>query len=143
MGAAGDALSGWQGLLRQVFAQAFEAGGIGGFELTFRRNLVDFAEGKAVGDYGSEHAGRDVCAFDDNLYWNATGRPILFGPKTFPEWQATGQDEHSRIADPLFVAPEIRDFRLRPGSPAAQIGFEPWDFSGVGPRTASPDGTKQ
>jgi len=23
---------------------------------------------------------------------------------------------------------------VRPGSPAAKIGFEPWDFSAVGPR---------
>ena len=26
------------------------------------------------------------------------------------------------------------DFRLQPGSPAAKIGFEPWDLSDVGPR---------
>ena len=32
-----------------------ERGGIGGFELTCRRNLVYYTEGKAVGDYGSEH----------------------------------------------------------------------------------------
>jgi hypothetical protein len=35
-----------------------------------------------VGGYGSEYCGRDVCAFDRNLYWNAPGRPILFGDKT-------------------------------------------------------------
>jgi hypothetical protein len=115
-----------------------DRGGIGGFELTFRRNLVYYAEGKAVGGYGSEHSGRDVCAFDRNLYWNASGKPVLFGPKNFAEWQATGQDEHSRIADPMFEAPEKRDFRLRPNSPASEIGFEPWDFSKVGPRPATP-----
>jgi hypothetical protein len=120
-----------------------DRGGIGGFELTFRRNLVYYAEGRAVGSYGSERAGRDVCAFDRNLYWNASGQAVLFGPKTFTEWQATGQDEHSRIADPLFAAPEKRDFRLRPDSPAAQVGFEPWDLSKVGPRPASPNGAKR
>ncbi len=115
-----------------------DRGGIGGFELTFRRNLVYFTEGKAVGGYGSERSGRDVCAFDRNLYWNASGKPVLFGSKSLAEWQATGQDQDSRIADPLFIAPEKVDFRLRPDSPAAQVGFEPWDFSAVGPRNGGP-----
>jgi hypothetical protein len=34
----------------------------------------------------------------------------------------------------MFLAPEKCDFRLRPGSPAAEVGFEPWDVSKVGPR---------
>jgi hypothetical protein len=114
-----------------------DRGGIGGFELACRRNLVYYREGKAVGAYGSEHCGRDVCAFDGNLYWNASGKPALFGDKGFGEWQALGQDKTSQIADPLFVDPEKGDFRLRPGSPAAQIGFEPWDLSAVGPRRGS------
>jgi hypothetical protein len=113
-----------------------ERGGVGGFELTCRRNLLFYTEGKAVGDYGLEHAGRDVCAFDRNLYWNASGKPVLFGTLSFAQWQATGQDKGSRVADPMFMAPAMGDFRLRPGSPAAEVGFEPWDFSTVGPRPA-------
>jgi hypothetical protein len=111
-----------------------ERGGIGGFELTCRRNLIYYREGKAIGDYGSAHCGRDICAFDRNLYWNASGQPVLFAGQNLSEWQATGQDKDSLIADPLFVDPAHGDFRLRPGSPAAQIGFEPWDMSAVGPR---------
>jgi hypothetical protein len=37
----------------------------------------------------------------------------------------------------MFVVPEMGDFNLRPASPAAKIGFEPWDFSEVGPRLGS------
>jgi hypothetical protein len=114
-----------------------DRGGIGGFELRFERNLVYYLEGKAVGDYGSRHCGRDVCAFDRNLYWNASGKQLLFAKMGFAEWQTTGQDTNSFIADPLFVDPEKGDFRLRPNSPAAQIGFEPWDFSMIGPRPSS------
>ena len=118
-------------------AAQLERGGIGGFELTFRRNLVYYKDGSAVGAYGDEHSGRDVCAFDRNLYWNATGEPPMFGPKSFTQWQTIGQDQNSLVADPLFVDPEKGDFRLRPNSPAAKIGFEPWDFSAVGPRPGS------
>jgi len=113
-------------------AAQVDRGGIGGFELTCRRNLIYYLEGKAVGDYGSGNCGRDVCVFDRNLYWNASSKPVLFANKGFSEWQAVGQDKDSLIADPLFVDPEHGDFRLRPGSPAAQIGFEPWDMSDIG-----------
>jgi hypothetical protein len=112
-----------------------ERGGIGGFELTCRRNLIYYLEGKAVGDYGSAHCGRDVCAFDSNLYWNASGKPVLFANMSISEWQAAGQDKDSLVADPLFVDPAQGDFTLRPDSPAAQIGYEPWDISAVGPRS--------
>ncbi len=114
-----------------------ERGGIGGFELICRRNIFQFQEGQAVGDYGGANCGRDICEFDDNLYWNATGKPVLFGKKTLVEWQAMGHDKNSLVADPKFVDPENGDFHLRHGSPAAQIGFETWDFSAVGPRTAT------
>ncbi len=111
-----------------------ERGGIGGFELTFRRNLVSYLEGKAIGNYGGKRWGRDVCAFDRNLYWNASGNPVLFAAMSFSDWQALGQDTNSLVADPLFADPARGDFTLRPGSPASRIGFEPWDMSAVGPR---------
>ena len=114
-----------------------ERGGIGGFELTCQRNLIYYTEGKAVGDYGSGNCGPAVCAFDRNLYWNASGNPVLFANQSFSEWQAAGQDHNSLIADPLFVDPSHGDFTLRAGSPAVQIGFEPWDMSAVGPRPRS------
>ncbi len=111
-----------------------DLGGSGGFVLTFRRNIIYFVEGKAIGDYAGGQTGTDVCAFDHNLYWNASGRSILFADKSFDKWQAAGQDKHSAIADPLFVNPEKHDFRLQPGSPAVRVGFEPWDLPKVGPR---------
>lgn len=111
-----------------------ERGGIGGFKLTCRCNLIYYMEGRAIGDYGSAHCGRDTCEFDRNLYWNASGQPVLLAGQSLSGWQAMGQDKDSLIADPLFVDPAHDDFRLRPGSPATQIGFEPWDMSAVGPR---------
>jgi hypothetical protein len=121
-------------------AAQIERGGIGGFELTCRRNLVYYKQGKAVGSYGARYVGTDRCLFDRNLYWNVSAAPIEFGDKSLSQWQAAGQDNNSLIADPLFVDPAHGDFTLRPGSPAAQIGFEPWDMSAVGPhpRSATP-----
>ena len=114
-----------------------DRGGIGGFELACRRNLICYEEGKAIGGYGIGKCGRDVCAFDGNLYWNASGKPILFGTKNLSEWQALGQDKNSLVADPLFVDPSQGNFTLRPSSPARKIGFEPWDLSAIGPRPVS------
>lgn len=118
-------------------AAQVERGGIGGFELACRRNLIYYKEGKAIGTYGIGNSGPNVCAFDHNVYWNASGKPVLFGTKSFSEWQAAGQDKDSLIADPLFVEPDKGDFRLGQGSPAAKIGFESWDLTAVGPRPGS------
>jgi hypothetical protein len=78
----------------------------------------------------------DHFKLDYNLYFRTGGKAPRFpGDLTLAQWQAArGQDAHSRIADPRFVDPEHGDFRLKPGSPAAAIGFEPWDLSDVGRR---------
>ena len=56
------------------------------------------------------------------------------GGCSLSHWQATGHDLRSRIADPLFVDLEARDFRLKPGSPALTMGMHSLDVSTVGPR---------
>jgi len=101
-------------------------------EYVFRRNLVYYRQGQLVGYWDPQNRN---FAYENNLYWNASGAPVTFSGKTFAEWQAAGQDKNSLIADPLFVDPEHGDFRLRPDSPAARIGFQPWDLSLVGPRS--------
>ncbi len=100
-------------------------------EYSFRRNVVYFIQGRVVGSWDSDNCN---CVYERNLYWNVSGDPLLFGDEGWAEWQAAGKDIHSVVADPLFVDPEQGDFRLQSGSPAAQIGFEPWDTSDVGPR---------
>ena len=50
-------------------------------------------------------------------------------------WQLHGYDSGSRIADPQFVDPAARDFRLKPASPALAMGIRSLDVqSMVGPR---------
>ena len=71
---------------------------------------------------------------DYNVYWNRGGKPIrMFADFTFPQWQQKfNQDQHSIVADPLFVAPEKDDFRLKEKSPALKLGFKPFDASRAG-----------
>lgn len=108
--------------------------GVGGFELTFRRNLVYYEEGHAIGGGGIDKSGTNVCSFDRNIYWNTSGQPVSFGGKTFAEWQSQGQDRNSLLADPLFVDPGSGNFTLQPDSSATRVGFKDWDMSSVGPR---------
>ncbi len=67
-----------------------------------------------------------------NLYWKASGEPVLFHDWTLAEWQALGKDEGSIVADPLFVDVDKGDFRLKPGSPASKIGFVEFDYGKAG-----------
>jgi hypothetical protein len=97
---------------------------------TFERNIVYWIEGPLL--HGSWKNGKFV--FDNNLYWQAAGKPFDFAGKSFADWQKAGYDIHSLIADPLFVASDKGDFTLRPDSPALKLGFEPIDLSKVGPR---------
>lgn len=97
---------------------------------TFERNIVLWDRGTLLG-YGGWRNGARV-ALRRNLYWRLNGQPFDFAGKTWEEWRQAGHDAGSLIADPLFVDPAKRDFRLQPGSPAVSIGFEPFDLSQPG-----------
>ena len=99
---------------------------------TFERNLVYYREGKLLHGKWDD----DQVALDHNVYWRAGGDAVRFGDLTWEQWRARGRDQNSVLADPLFVDPEKGDFRLRPGSPAAGVGFKPPDWTDVGPRPA-------
>ena len=103
-------------------------------EYAFRRNIVYHRQGQLVGYWDTNN---HSFTYERNLYWNASGAPLTFYGKSLAEWRAAGQDKDSLIADPLFVDPDHGNFTLRPESPAARIGFKPWDMSAAGPRASS------
>ncbi|HEY3266460.1 MAG TPA: right-handed parallel beta-helix repeat-containing protein [Armatimonadota bacterium] len=88
---------------------------------TFESNLVYWTQGDLL---GSNWEGSNF-RLDRNLYWNAAGGAVTFAGQTLDQWKARGQDQHSIIADPLFRNPVRGDFRLKPGSPATGVGFQP------------------
>lgn len=96
---------------------------------SFVTNIVYYDEGYLLGGYFED----DRFVMNRNIYCdarNVTNNDV--GPCNWDEWQARGHDTNSLRADPLFVAPVERDFRLKPGSPALKMGFQPIDVRRVG-----------
>jgi hypothetical protein len=94
---------------------------------TFSHNIVLYKQS----DLLSANWRDAKVALDNNLYWNEAG-PVRFYDMALEQWQATGKDQGSRVADPLFVNPRAGDFGLKPGSPALQMGFKPFDYGLAG-----------
>jgi len=100
----------------------------------FERNIVYWDNGSPVmGSSWSDSKFR----MDNNVYFHAGSSAIKFpGNLTFEQWQKDrGQDQHSIVADPLFENPQQGDFRLKSGSPAMQVGFQPFDYNQAGRQT--------
>lgn len=69
---------------------------------------------------------------DFNIYFCA-GDPKV-GKDMLKKQQRDGVDAHSRAVDPLFVDPAHGDFRLKPKSPALNMGIVSIDVSQIGLR---------
>ena len=109
------------GVLRRSRVEAHES-------FRAERNIMVSQSGPFVS--GTMHQGK--ITMDHNLYWRADGQGADFDRKTFSEWQASGQDTNSLIADPGFVDLAGRNFKLAGDSPALGLGFVPFDFSKAG-----------
>ncbi len=103
----------------------------------FTNNIVYFDTGDLLGSNWSNNNYK----MDNNIYCDirdaASPDKIKFSGTTFEEWKKRGHDGHSRIIDPLFIAPEKDDFRLQKDSPALQLGFKAIDVTQIGPRNKS------
>lgn len=122
--------------------QLFIAAGRGSEENRWIQNIIYYSgENSYVMDgvNKGEEIFTAVKEMDYNLYFYTRGnRPEdlkftrLPGIESLPDWQARGYDEHSIIADPLFVDIDNDDYTLRPDSPALKLGFKNIDVSKVG-----------
>jgi Right handed beta helix region len=99
----------------------------GRFALTFRKNIVYWKQSSLFnGKWGSTNV-----HLDHNLYYQAPSAIKRFGP-TQAQWQQREKEEGSLAANPMFVAPEKGDFRLKPKSPVLKLGFKPFNYRQAG-----------
>ena len=126
-----------------------DGSGEGAFsQFSFVNNIIVLA-GDGDGVPGDANATLFVTAVDDglanmtfarNLYWRASPSaaalqfPSTQAPTSFAEWQASGRDAGSVVADPLIADAAAGNWSLLPGSPALAMGFQQVDVSDVGPR---------
>lgn len=103
----------------------------------FVRNVVCFRRGALLRVRSWDEKVITEC--DRNLYWQigedlGTSEAAATPKGTLAQWRAAGFDAHSLVADPLFVDPAKDDYRLKPESPAWQLGFQPIAVSKIGAR---------
>lgn len=103
---------------------------------SFTGNVVIWDAGDLLGsNWGG---GTNQFQMDRNLYFDTragtNAAAYRFAGGSWAEWQARGQDLHSRIADPLLVDRARPELGLQPDSPAYALGFEPIDLTSLGPR---------
>jgi hypothetical protein len=96
--------------------------------ISFERNIIVWKTGPAL----SGAWGNAKTVSGSNCWFNSAGAPIEFMGKSLADWQKAGHETGSIVADPLFVDVAAGDFRLKPGSPALALGFQPFDGSKAG-----------
>jgi hypothetical protein len=101
----------------------------------FSRNILSYADPQARLFAVGPDAKTAIAECDENLYHLASGdEPRIRGSGSLQEWRALGFDQHSVVADPLFVDAAAGDYRLRPESPAFALGFKAIPVDEIGPR---------
>ncbi|NUQ64741.1 MAG: right-handed parallel beta-helix repeat-containing protein [Pirellulales bacterium] len=102
----------------------------------FVRNIVYYADPKAMLLAASSTTREAVAECDDNVYFLAANQePQIRGAGSLSDWKKLGFDQHSLVVDPKFVDVENGDYRLRPESPAFSLGFQPIPVDRIGPRS--------
>ena len=96
--------------------------------ILFSRNIIYFNQGTLL----SSNWHKFNLLTDNNLYWDTRTKDIRFADRSFAEWQKSGKDIHSIVADPMFVDPAAFNFKFRANSTARKIGFVPFDYSKAG-----------
>jgi len=113
-------------------------GGERGDTHTYLRNII-YIEGATTDVYGFINWNDTrVAESDYNLLWKPRGPLTVDGGPADGAWQNwlnlfnKTYDQHSVVADPVFVDSANGNFHLRPESPALKLGFKDIDTSEIG-----------
>lgn len=98
--------------------------------------------GGGSGRVGEDRRGRVAARMKDidsdhNIYFCKADRNQ--SESVLKKLQNDGVDTNSLAVDPMFVDPDNGDFRLKPSSPALELGFLPLDMSMIGLRSGNND----
>jgi len=96
--------------------------------ISFTNNIIYFDKGSLL----TSNWHKFNLLSDYNCYWDTRTKNVMFADKSFSEWKKSGKDQHSVVADPLFIDPADFDFRFRNLSVARKIRFTPFDYSKAG-----------
>jgi hypothetical protein len=125
----------------QMYYSSISSGGNYGpsEDIRFLRNIVFYSDPEALLIRIRKTPSKSIITESDaNVYFNASGNPLHIDlpdvPRKdgFAKWKSLGYDANSRVADPLFQDPGNGDYRLRPGSPALELGFQHIPFNRIG-----------
>lgn len=104
----------------------------------YTRNIYYFEGSKgAIYDFYNWSDDR-IGVSDYNLFWKPEGKLKIRGQcpaETLEEWRSIldkKYDQHSIVAEPMFVEPANRNYHLKPESPAFKLGFKDIDTSEIG-----------
>ncbi|MFP5080663.1 right-handed parallel beta-helix repeat-containing protein [Pedobacter sp. JCM 36344] len=97
---------------------------------TFTNNIIVYGAGALSGINWSTANFKS----DYNLYWNTTNKKITFGNLPIEQWQKSGKDEHSVLADPRLInnqptnksALQSINFKLFNANHAGVYGDKSW-----------------
>lgn len=95
---------------------------------TFTNNIVVFN----TGDLITSNWGKINLQTDRNCYWDFRTKDVHFGSLSFADWQKSGKDQHSVIANPDLVNPDALDFHIRNKTVMRKIGFNEFDYTQAG-----------
>jgi len=96
--------------------------------ISFTNNIIYFNTGGLL----SSNWHKFNLLSDYNCYWDARTKDVSFAGQSFSDWQKSGKDVHSIVANPLFVNPSAYNFHFKRLSVAKKIKFTPFDYSEAG-----------
>jgi len=85
----------------------------------FENNIVYWEDGKLLTGMKKDYQSNAI--FDHNIYWKVDSSQFKLGNLSWQKWQQL--DQHSQIIDPLFMEPEVGDFKLQPESIAKKLNI--------------------